>query len=86
MAHPTWLWQHIPKGEGRGEDEGAWEDVNGRRERVGDIDIDRGWETQREKTRGRENVTEREGGRNRERERGIEIERDGGIERNKETI
>ena len=33
-----------------------------------DIDIDRGWETEREKTRGRENVTEREGG--------IEIEKD----------
>ena len=35
-----------------------------KRERVGDIDIDRGWETQREKTRGRENVTGREGDRN----------------------
>ena len=39
-----------------------------KRERVGDIDIDRGLETEREKTRRRENVTEREGG--------IEIERD----------
>ena len=38
------------------------------RERVGDIDIDRGLETEREKTRRRENVTEREGG--------IEIEKD----------
>ena len=56
------------------------------RERVGDIDIDRGWETEREKTRGRENVTGREGDRNRERQGGIEIEREGGIERNKETI
>ena len=57
-----------------------------KRERVGDIDIDRGLETEREKTRRRENVTEREGDRNRERQGGIEIEREGGIERNKETI